>query len=219
MQPHSPTPAHRALVLLKSGATLDLLDPDDKAWTDEDLAVGLSRTPRWAGQSLWPHSLSVAQHSLIVLAIRKAGQPCLSRQQQLHELLHDAEEGLLGYDCITPLKAVFGQPFLQLSRRIKEAVARRYALEPLTPPEHAAHKKADRTAAASEGLHVVGWTRQQLAEELMMHEAPLELDPISLAGYAPWEPWPARVAAEIWLHHLRSLSRVTMLHHGETSDA
>ena len=32
----------RAFVLLKSGRRLDLLDPDPDAWTDGDLAAGLS---------------------------------------------------------------------------------------------------------------------------------------------------------------------------------
>jgi hypothetical protein len=43
--------AHRAWVLLPSGRRLDLLNPDPWAWTDDDLATGLSRTYRWAGYS------------------------------------------------------------------------------------------------------------------------------------------------------------------------
>ena len=38
----------RAWILLPSGKQLDLLDPDPWAWTDDDLAIGLSRTYRWA---------------------------------------------------------------------------------------------------------------------------------------------------------------------------
>ena len=53
----------RAFVLLKSGRRLHPLNPDPQAWTDEDLAAGLARTPRWGGSSKWEHSLSVAQHS------------------------------------------------------------------------------------------------------------------------------------------------------------
>src|SRR5271169_5999447 len=62
----------RAFVLLKSRRRLDLLNPDPHAWTDDDLAAGLSRTIRWGGASRWEHPLSVAQHSLTVLAIREA---------------------------------------------------------------------------------------------------------------------------------------------------
>ena len=60
--------ANRAWVLLPSGRRLDLLNPDPQAWTDHDLAVGLSRTYRWAGYSAWDLPLSVAQH-------RSAGAP------------------------------------------------------------------------------------------------------------------------------------------------
>jgi 5'-nucleotidase len=34
----------RAWVLLPSGRRLDLLTPDPAAWTNRDLAIGLSRT-------------------------------------------------------------------------------------------------------------------------------------------------------------------------------
>ena len=103
----------RAFVLLKSGRRLDLLNPDPQAWTDGDLAAGLSRTLRWGGASRWAHPLSVAQHSLTVLAIREAEGP-LTPGEALRELLHDAAEFMLGWDCIAPLKAQLGEPFRQL---------------------------------------------------------------------------------------------------------
>ena len=103
----------RAFVLLKSRRRLDLLNPDPQAWTDDDLAAGLSRTMRWGGASQWGHPLSVAQHSLTVLAIREAEGP-LTAQEGLRELLHDATEFMLGWDFIAPLKAQLGAPFRQL---------------------------------------------------------------------------------------------------------
>ena len=54
--------AGRAWVRLGSGRRLDLLDLRPDAWTDEDLATGLSRTYRWGGHSCWELPLSVAQH-------------------------------------------------------------------------------------------------------------------------------------------------------------
>jgi len=63
----SPAPG----ILLKSGRRLDLLDPQPDAWTDKDLAIGISRTYRWGGYSKWDLPLSVAQHSLAVLACAK----------------------------------------------------------------------------------------------------------------------------------------------------
>ena len=49
----------RAWLLLPSGSRLDLLDPQPGAWTDEDLAIGISRTYRWGGYSKWDLPLSV----------------------------------------------------------------------------------------------------------------------------------------------------------------
>ena len=70
MDPRAET---RAWVRLPSGRRLDLLAPTPLDWTDEDLAIGLSRTFRWGGHSTWPGApLSVAQHSLAVLALRRA---------------------------------------------------------------------------------------------------------------------------------------------------
>src|SRR5271166_459733 len=108
----------RAFVLLKSRRRLDLLNPDPQGWTDDDLAGGLSRTMRWGGASRWAHPLSVAQHSLTVLAIREAEGP-LTAQEGLRELPHDATEFMLGWDCIAPLKAQLGQPFRELEARLQ----------------------------------------------------------------------------------------------------
>ena len=96
--------AARAWIRLGSGRRLDLLHLQSDAWTDQDLATGLARTYRWGGHSTWPWPLSVAQHSLCVLAIRQRldGRD-LAPAAALRELLHDADEGLVGFDCITPL--------------------------------------------------------------------------------------------------------------------
>ena len=65
----------RAWVRLPSGKRLDLLNPTLFDWEDEDLAIGLARTYRWGGHSAWPLPLSVAQHSLAVLALRREAEP------------------------------------------------------------------------------------------------------------------------------------------------
>ena len=119
---------NRAWVLLPSGRRLDLLNPDSRAWTDQDLSVGLSRTYRWAGYSAWDLPLSVAQHSLTALAIRQASSGHgWALPEALRELLHDAEEALLGgWDPITPLKPHLGPGFDALVQRLQGA--RRSAL-------------------------------------------------------------------------------------------
>ena len=153
--------SNRAWVLLPSGRRLDLLNPDPQAWTDHDLSVGLSRTYRWAGYSAWDLPLSVAQHSLTVLAIRQGSPgPGLTPPEALRELLHDAEEALLGgWDPITPLKPHLGPGFDALVRRLQAAVAERYQLPAWTPASYALHKHVDRLA----GFEIASGQVQALA--------------------------------------------------------
>jgi 5'-deoxynucleotidase YfbR-like HD superfamily hydrolase len=100
---------------------------------------------RWSGASKWEHPLSVAQHSLTVLAIREAEGP-LTPGEARPELLHDVPEFMLGLDCITPLKAQLGKPFRDLEARLQRAIDTRYQLPQWTPEAYAIHKRADRLA-------------------------------------------------------------------------
>lgn len=131
----------RAFILLKSGRRLDLLDPQPDAWTHEDLAIGLSRTYRWGGYSAWPLPLSVAQHSLAVLALRENQGP-LSSREALREILHDATEALLGgWDPIASIKPHLGPAFTRLDARLQAAVERRYKLPPWTDESYPAQTR------------------------------------------------------------------------------
>jgi hypothetical protein len=199
----------RAWVRLYSGKRLDLLSPTPFDWDDSDLALGLARTYRWGGHSAWALPLSVAQHSLFVLALHRASTsgrsaPCA----ELRELLHDADEGLLGFDCISVVKPFLGAAFRQLSERLQGAINLRYGLEPFTESERKRHKRADRVAAASEAVHIVGWTAKEVRSTLRIPYEPLQDDPLAaIYGGAPWEPWPPALAAERFLAELESLTR------------
>ena len=199
----------RAWVLLPSGNRLNLLAPDPDAWTDRDLAIGLSRTYRWAGYSAWDHPLSVAQHSLIVLALRRASAGRrLTRAEARRELLHDATEALLGgFDPITPLKPHLGEGYRNLVALHQAAVDRRYTLPAWDDASRRAHKAADHLAAASEALHCVGWSREAIRNDLEIAVDPLQDDPLfPMRGFAPWEPWPAGFAADRFLQALYLLT-------------
>ncbi len=204
---------NRAWILLPSGRRLDLLAPDPSAWTDRDLAIGLSRTYRWAGYSAWDLPLSVAQHSLTVLAIcKRLPGPPLTGADGLREVLHDGTEALMGgWDPITPLKPHLGPGFERLVARLQAAIDARYDLQPWNQDSFRRHKQADRLAAASEACHVTGWSREALREQLGIEQAPLTTDPLDRlggmpTGMRPWEPWPPRVAEEKFLAQLNSLS-------------
>jgi len=198
----------RAWILLPSGRRLDLLFPDPLAWTDRDLAIGLSRTYRWAGYSAWDLPLSVAQHSLTVLALCEAAPgPRLTPAEALRELLHDAVEALMGgWDPITPLKPHLGDGFTRLVERLQEAVDTRYALPSRTDESHVRHKQADGLAAASEAHHVAGWSRAAMREHLGITLEPVAHDPLRRTGRPDWEPWPPRIAEERFLGALQGLS-------------
>ena len=197
----------RAWVLQPSGKRLDLLHPTPGSWTDRDLAIGLSRTYRWGGHSRWPLPLSVAQHSLLVLALwrRSDGD---STGDARRELLHDAEEGLLAFDPVSPLKPHLGSEFHAVVTRLRAALDARYRLDPWTPKSRARHKRADQLAAASEAVHVTGWSPRDIRETLGIGAAPVAVDPLPPPhGMKPWEPWPPPLAAKLFLDTLRLLSR------------
>ena len=200
---------NRAWVRMPSGKRLDLLNPTPFDWDDADLALGLARTYRWGGHSAWPLPLSVAQHSISVMLLRRAAAPApLAPVIELRELLHDAEEGLLGFDAVSPLKPFLGEGFKALTQRLEQMVFLRYGLPAWTPSEHAKHKQADRLAAASEAVHVVGWKEAEVRNTLRIRAAVLEEDPL-VARYRcrPWEPWAPIVAAERFLVELDHLKR------------
>jgi hypothetical protein len=200
--------AQRAWVRLLSGKRLDLLDPTPFDWDDKDLAIGLARTYRWGGHSAWPLPLSVAQHSLFVLQLRRLWFPeAHDPQADLRELLHDADEGLLGFDCISVLKPFLGEAYQQLTTRLANVIAIRYKLASWTEKEQRPHKKADRIAAASEAVHVVGWTDAEVRNVLHIPFKPLADDPlVPIYGGTAWEPWPPRLAAKRFLAELEALT-------------
>jgi hypothetical protein len=199
-------PNTRAWVRLPSGKRLDLLNPTPLDWEDRDLALGLARTYRWGGHSAWPLPLSVAQHSLLVLALHRLESNVPDARAELRELLHDADEGLLGFDCISVVKPFLGEGFQKLTAQLQSAVFLRYGLTDWTPEQKRKHKKADRLAAASEAVHVVGWTRTEVRHTLRIPHEPLTLDPLAkIYDVKPWEPWPPGLAAERFFAELSYL--------------
>jgi hypothetical protein len=192
----------RAWVRLPSGRRLDLLAPTPFDWTDEDLAIGLSRTFRWGGHSIWPGApLSVAQHSLAVLALCGAqSRTGLDAAARRRELLHDAEEGLLGFDCISPLKPFLGAAFAELQARLRGAIDTRYRLPPWTEEARRRHKACDIALAAAEAVHVAGWTPEEVRGTLGIRARILKADPLlPRYGGTPWQPWPPELAMQRFL--------------------
>lgn len=207
----------RAWTRLPSGARLDLINPAPNAWTDADLAIRLSRTFRWGGEGSWPHPLSVAQHSLMVLALRQEWSRLpLDPSAAMYELLHDAEEGFLGFDCISPLKAVLGEPFKIVSDHLSAAIAFRYNLPTLTGEEKFLHKQADLIVASSEAVFCAGWSIEEARAVLEITHPMLDHDPLaSIYGTRAWEPWAPAIAAARFLEKLVDLQNLRAINFAE----
>jgi uncharacterized protein len=82
-----------------SGKAVDILDPKPEQISLMDIAVSLSRTPRYNGHTNRARIWSVAQHSLVCERLLSEDCGPLTR---LHVLLHDAHEAYLG-DLIRPV--------------------------------------------------------------------------------------------------------------------
>lgn len=197
MIPIPSNPPRRAWIRLPSGNRLDLINPDPQSWTDQDLIARISRVYRWGGESVHSHPLSVAQHSLTVLALRRQWSATpLTAAAALLELMHDAEEAFIGVDMISTLKPILGKPFRDISASLSNAVADRYNLPYWQIPDHQAHKRADCVAAATEAFHCIGWSVDEIRNVLGISHPILTEDPLAtIYGCTPWEPWTPDIAA------------------------
>jgi hypothetical protein len=194
--PRSP----RAWQRMLSGRRLDLLDPSPLDIEIEDIAHGLARVARWNGQSHGAHIYSVAQHCLLVEALARARVPRLGRGRRLAVLLHDAPEYVLG-DMISPFKAVIGDAYKAVERRLLTAIHMRFGLPVKSPPElEALIKFADRQAAYLEATRLAGF---EAAEAQRFFGRP----PVFLATIERdyLKPWPAETAQARYFERFKKL--------------
>jgi len=102
-----------------SGVAFDLEHPRPEMVVLEDIAVALSRIPRFNGHTQGG-SYSVAQHSIGVSHL-------VPPEHAKWGLMHDAAEAYAG-DMTSPVKWMIGQPYRDLESRILCAVAERFDL-------------------------------------------------------------------------------------------
>jgi uncharacterized protein len=152
-----PTKGPRAWQRMLSGRRLDLLDPSPLDVEVEDIAHGLARVARWNGKTHGAHIFSVAHQSLLVEALARANVPRLDRTGRLAVLLHDAPEYVVG-DMISPFKAVIGDSYKAVEKRLLGAIHLRFGL-PAKLPEtlQLLIKAADRSAAYLEATRLAGF--------------------------------------------------------------
>jgi hypothetical protein len=153
--------APRAWQRMLSGRRLDLLDPSPLDVEVDDIAHGLARVARWNGQTQGGHIFSVAQHSLLVEALARTKVPRLDHKGRLAILLHDAPEYVIG-DMISPFKAVIGDSYKAVEKRLLAAIHLRFGLPAKLPePLQALIKSADRSAAYLEATRLAGFAEAE----------------------------------------------------------
>ena len=192
----SPTAARaaRAWQRMLSGRRLDLLDPSPLDIEIEDIAHGLARVARWNGQTTGANIFSVAQHTLLVeeVARRRFGEP--DRRLALALMLHDAPEYVIG-DMISPFKAVIGDAYKAVEKRLLGAIHRRFGLAPELPADVIkVIKTADRGAAFLEATQLAGFS---IAEARRFFGARPALPMAVERDYMT--PWPAPTAERRYL--------------------
>jgi len=192
--------AARAWQRMLSGRRLDLLDPSALDIEIEDIAHGLARVARWNGQTRGAHIFSVAQHCLLVEALARARAPTLDRSRRLAVLLHDAPEYVIG-DMISPFKAVIGDAYKAVERRLLTAIHLRFGLPAKSAPElDDLIKAADRAAGYLEATHLAGFDAAEARRFFgrpPVYSAAIERDYLT--------PWPAQTAQARFLAHFKRL--------------
>lgn len=155
------TKAPRAWQRMLSGRRLDLLDPSPLDVEIEDIAHGLARVARWNGQTTGDWPFSVAQHSLLVEALVRLIKPETPKPDLLAALLHDAPEYVVG-DMISPFKAVIGDDYKLVEKRLMTAIHIRFGLPAETTDQLAKLiKKADHASAYIEATGVAGFSKTE----------------------------------------------------------
>lgn len=124
-------------ILLASGHYFDLLDPANSRFTLNDIAQGLGKTCRFAGQCGWFYS--VAEHCWHASYL-------VPGHLAFPALMHDAAEAMIG-DVTRPLKSLL-PAYKEIEARIEGVIADRFALADLC--DHPLVKRADICMLAAE---------------------------------------------------------------------
>lgn len=132
-------------ILTHSGRWVNLLNPDPDSITLTDIAVGLSKTQRFNGQTLCA-SYTVAQHCVLV-AYQCPGPIAI------HGLLHDAAEAYMG-DVLRPIKEHLST-VAGIESGLLTAIYTHFNVPLPTPQECAAIKEIDTRMCNTEGLQLM----------------------------------------------------------------
>ena len=151
----------RAWQKMLSGRRLDVIDPSPLDIEIGDIAHGLAFQARWNGQTQGDFVFSVANHSILVWNIFSIENPKIEKKWQLVSLLHDAPEYVIG-DLISPVKKEVGSSYINLEKKLQEAIHIRFGLPALVPKKIKSKIKiADRKAAWIEATKIAGFNKKE----------------------------------------------------------
>jgi uncharacterized protein len=186
---------------MRSGRRLDLIDPSPLDVEIEDIAHGIARVARWNGQTSGAHIFSVAQHTVLVEEIGRRMVGHVDRRLGLALLLHDAPEYVIG-DMISPFKAIIGDSYKTVEKRLHAAINRRFGLPPELPADVVRLvKAADRGAAFLEATRLAGFSVEEAGR---FFGEPPALPIASERDYIT--PWPAQTAEKRFLERFAKLA-------------
>ena len=144
-----------------SGRRLDVINPSPLDIEIGDIAHGLAFQARWNGQTQGEFVFSVANHSILVWNIFSIENPKIEKKWQLVSLLHDAPEYVIG-DLISPVKKEVGSSYINLEKKLQEAIHIRFGLPALVPNKIKSKIKiADRKAAWIEATAIAGFNKKE----------------------------------------------------------
>jgi uncharacterized protein len=153
--------APRVWQRMLSGRRLNLIEPSPLDIEIADIAHGLARVARWNGQTSGPHIFSVAQHTLLVETVMREQLPRIDVSWRLAALLHDAPEYVIG-DMISPFKAVLGEDYKSVEKRLLSAIHIRFGLPAMLADKTTqAIKAADKGAAYLEATELAGFAADE----------------------------------------------------------
>jgi uncharacterized protein len=194
----------RAWQRMLSGRRLDLLDPSPLDIEISDIAHGLARVARWNGQTSGAHIFSVAQHTLLVELVLREQMPRVDVRFRLAALLHDAPEYVIG-DMISPFKAVIGDSYKAVEKRLLAAIHLRFGLPARLPEEMTALVKgSDRQAAYLEATKLAGFADEEARK---FFGQPPQVSAVLVRDYLT--PWPAGIAQQKFLARMEQLLRAS----------
>lgn len=103
-----------------SNTVVSFRNPDPSAFDINDIALALSRQPRYNGHGRFFYS--VAQHSIYAAMLA-------SKDAKIYALMHDAHEAYTG-DIPGPLKELLGQRVLRVESKLENAIYRGLGINP-----------------------------------------------------------------------------------------